>query len=340
MHRIGLVFLLGILAPGFVLADEGPIHLRWLVAHGHGNDSYRARLDEFAKRVKEKTSGKLEIEFVAYSNSSTGRHARAVDMVEGGMVEITQVHTGALAARAPSMQVLELPYLFRSTAEVRAALGGDLGGELRAELKKADASIRVFDFVVGDSFRVIYGSRKIENIEGFKGAKADLEDGLRRRFFELLHVEFQARHIGPSREEEFRTLGGKALDFTEAEISRFYLLAKAYPEILQSTKFVTDTKHAVYATAIVMNEASYVRLPAELQHLLEEELRSLARAQEAAAEEQVVTSIAWLKEKGVRFLAFNARENETLRRLASQVLEENRQKLTPVLPLVEKALSR
>lgn len=75
---------------------------------------HTAALD-FKKYVEEKTKGRVEVQI--YPASQLGGEERAFQDVQQGVIQIASLASNNAAVFAPSLYVIDLPYLFRTNQE-------------------------------------------------------------------------------------------------------------------------------------------------------------------------------------------------------------------------------
>lgn len=80
---------------------------------------HTAALD-FKKYVEEKTKGRVEVQI--YPASQLGGEERAFQDVQQGVIQIASLASNNAAVFAPSLYVIDLPYLFRTNQEGWAIL--------------------------------------------------------------------------------------------------------------------------------------------------------------------------------------------------------------------------
>lgn len=87
-----------------------------------------------AKSIFDISSGKVKLKF--YLGGKKGDEKSLVRQCRDGSVELVAVSTAALATQVPALQVLELPFLFDSTAEADYILDEHLYGPVKKLLAK------------------------------------------------------------------------------------------------------------------------------------------------------------------------------------------------------------
>lgn len=119
------------LACGIAAAQAKTVKLRL----GHtlpDADSQHLAALEFAKRVKERTNG--EVEITVFPNSVLGPDGSLVASVRSGTIDIGVTGNPFLTAVSTNLNVLDLPYLFEDEQQAHKVLDGPVGQGLLDEL--------------------------------------------------------------------------------------------------------------------------------------------------------------------------------------------------------------
>lgn len=119
------------LACGIAAAQAKTVKLRL----GHtlpDADSQHLAALEFAKRVKERTNG--EVEITVFPNSVLGPDGSLVASVRSGTIDIGVTGNPFLTAVSANLNVLDLPYLFEDEQQAHKVLDGPVGQGLLDEL--------------------------------------------------------------------------------------------------------------------------------------------------------------------------------------------------------------
>ncbi|MFA6505033.1 MAG: TRAP transporter substrate-binding protein [Treponemataceae bacterium] len=115
-------------------AEVKPVILR--LAETHPKDYPTTKGDQkFADLVKERTNGRVVIE--VYPGSQLGQEKAVIEQVQFGAVDFTRVSLSPLAAFAPLMNALQMPYLYRNVEHMWKVLNGQIGQDLLASLDSA-----------------------------------------------------------------------------------------------------------------------------------------------------------------------------------------------------------
>jgi len=226
-------------------ASADPIVLR--LAETHVQDYPTTQGDYyFAELVNERTDGRITIE--VFHSSQLGEERDVIEQVQFGAIDFTRVSISPLAAFSPSMNALQMPYLYRDSEHMWNVLKGEIGDEFLASLEPADfVGLAWFD----SGSRSFYNSQReitsVEDMEGlkFRVQQSDLMVGL----VEALGAVATPMPFG----EVYSALQTGVIDGAENnwpsyystshyEVAQYYTLDRhtRVPEILIASKTVMD----------------------------------------------------------------------------------------------------
>ena len=85
-------------------------------------------MEDFARRVKEKSNGKLTISI--YANGQLGSESQCLELLQIGSLGITKVSGAVMESFAPKYKVLNLPYVFKNETHKLNVYDGEIGQEI------------------------------------------------------------------------------------------------------------------------------------------------------------------------------------------------------------------
>jgi len=135
MRRIIAVVALVLLAATFAFAgdspaEEGePIVLRAADTHAIDYPTVLGVL-RMGELLDEWTDGRITIEM--YPSKQLGEEKETIEQCQLGAIDIVRVSVGPVGEVVPELNVLSLPYIFRSEAHCYAVVDGPIGDELLA----------------------------------------------------------------------------------------------------------------------------------------------------------------------------------------------------------------
>ena len=121
----------------------------------------------FAQLVEERTNGRIKIE--VYHSSQLGEERDVIEQVQFGAIDFTRVSISPLAAFSPSLDALQMPYLYRDADHMWKVLKGDIGDEFLESLAPASfVGLAWYD----SGSRNFYNSRReIRSVSDMAGMK-------------------------------------------------------------------------------------------------------------------------------------------------------------------------
>jgi tripartite ATP-independent transporter DctP family solute receptor len=282
------ILVAGMLAlPG--LASAQATKLRFAHA-GPDSSSQHAAALEFAKRVKERSKGALEVQ--VYPGSQLGNDATVIGGVRGGTIDIMMAGSVNFAGLTPKIGALDLPFLFTGPAHAYKVLDGAVGQQLMKDLEPSSLKGLSW-FEVG--FRCITTkNRAVRTPDDVNGLKIRTTPNPSHiQAFKLLGANPVPMPLG----ELYQALETGAVDSQEHPIAITHS-AKFY----EVQKHLTMTRHAYTAMPVVMNKGKFDALTPDLQRVLAEAAHAAGRFQRDLNAKDEMRIIADLKSKGMQVL--------------------------------------
>lgn len=171
MKRITLVMLLLLSCIGFVFATgtkepDKPIVLKAADTHAIDYPTVLGIL-RMGELLEEWTDGRISIEM--YHSKQLGEEKETIEQTQLGVIDITRVSVGPVGEIVPELNVVALPYIFRSEEHCYKVVDGPVGDEL---LAKVEAHGFIGLGWYGSGQRSFYNTKKpIRSIEDLKGMK-------------------------------------------------------------------------------------------------------------------------------------------------------------------------
>lgn len=253
-------------ATGALAAPAGETQtIRWTVAHARGESEYTGLMKEFARRIEQKSGGKLKVAFTDSDASEDAVTGAVHHQILEGRADISQINTLSF----PALAAIQLPYVFRSHEHAETVFDGPVGMKLLSEVSAASENkLKALAFTYSGGYRVLLGKaavRKAGDVKGlrFKGSSIASE------FTSVLGAV-------PAASGDISS--GK-VDIVEVELSRIGSTLQAKPELAKHIKFISLTRHRMLVTTVIANEKFLAGLTAEQRKLLKDEVQILALAE-------------------------------------------------------------
>lgn len=243
--------------------QEGPIVLK--LGHVLNEASpFHKGAEEFARAVKEKSGGRLEIKI--FPNAQLGNDRTLAEAMQMGTVDMEVAGTATLVGFVPRLQLFDLPFLFRDQEHAYKVLDGPIGEEVLKDFEQKG--------IVGLAFwenglrHVTNSVRPIKTLNDVKGLKIRVQEiPLHVSFWKLLGAD----PTPMAWTEVYTALQQKTVDGQENPIQTIYT-----QKIYEVQKYISLTGHVYGAAVIMVSKKTYDKLPAELQKVLVDAARDTA----------------------------------------------------------------
>ncbi len=220
-------------------------------------------LQKFADLVNERSEGRINAK--VYMSSGLGGNRDVIEGLQLGTVEVSMVPNSTLAVFVPSMNIFELPFLFRDNEHMFNVLDSSIGQGYATELEQH--RLHLLGYFTFGVRHIMTNGRPINGI-------SDL-DGLKIRTMECsLHLDafkaFGASPLPMGYGELFMALQTGMIDGAEAANSNYY--TKRFYEVAPNWAQI-GWLHLV--APVVMSKPFYDKLPKDLQLIVDESLHEL-----------------------------------------------------------------
>ncbi|MDB6177434.1 TRAP transporter substrate-binding protein [Paracoccus sp. Z330] len=216
--------------------------------------AFTKTMQKFAELVDENYDG--DVAFDLRLNGELGVEADYVTFLQQGVaIDYTIMAPSNMATFAPSIPLMDMPFLFRDQAHWEATLSSDVLAPLEQELlEKAD--IMVIGYT-GGGVRNVISKEPIENLDELGGFK------MRVMGAPIQAQIFSALTAAPSAiayNEVYNAIQTGVIAGFENEAASIQNL-----KFYEVAPHVTLTKHAITVRPIVMSGKSFRKLPEDLQ---------------------------------------------------------------------------
>ncbi len=205
---------------------------------------------EFARLVEEKTEGRIKVE-VFTGGVLFGNEPDSIEALQLGGLAFTRVSASPVANFVPSINAIQMPYLYKSGEHMWAVLNGEIGQNLLKGIEESGSGLVGLCYYDAGS-RSFYLTREVRTVADMKGLKIRMQNNtMMLKMVELLGGTGVAG-IGPG--EVFNAIQTKVVDGAENNWPTYqnmgdYNAAKYYildqhtrvPEILLASKVVMDS---------------------------------------------------------------------------------------------------
>jgi len=239
--------------------------IKWLIAHEPVHLFLRTA-EAFAADVKAKTNGEIDIEIYTATEYAdkfhNGHKENPLTHMENGTLEMSQLHISQLwKYNAPSFMALEMPFLFSDHDHATRVLEGNIGQDMLLSLKEKSPA-RGLAFTYSGGYRVMVSDTEVNELADFRNMK----------FY---------TGTNPIGMDTIEAIGGQpdphAIDHFWQSVTNEGIQHDAVdttiPRVLAtvdklSKRYITDTKHSMFLTSIIVSEAWWNTLSEETKEIL------------------------------------------------------------------------
>lgn len=249
---------------------------------------YMVGAQKFADLIKERTNGRIVINL--YPSSQLGKGEREmVESMQQGIIDLVVSSTGPLGGFSPSINILDIPYLFRDFAHVDAVLDGKIGRALLDDMDKHN--------IVGMAFWE-NGFRHLTNSK-VAAKTAEQAKGLKIRTMEnKVHlVAWKTAGLNPTPMawgELYPALQQGVIDGQENPVAVFYS-AKFW----EVQKYFSLTYHVYSPAPFMMSKKKFNAMPKADQQLFMKTAMEVAKFQRKLNRDQEEAKLKEMTSKGL-----------------------------------------
>lgn len=241
---------------------------------------------DFAKRVSEKTSGRIKID--VYHGAQLGDEKTVIEQIQLGAIDFARVNVQPLGEFSKKIGVLNLPYLFDDEAHLWKVLNGPIGQEILESLSGS----KMVGLTFYDS-----GSRSFYNSKREAKVPADLK-GLKIRVQQSNLMVDLVNALGASATpmaygEVYNGLKSGVIDGAENNWPSYF--STSHYEV---AKFITLDHHTRSPEVIIASKALWDKLDAEDRQIVLEAAKASTETQRKAWKEYEQKSIDKVKAAG------------------------------------------
>lgn len=248
------------------------------------------------KLLSEQTKGRLGVR--VYPSGALGTERDNIELLKIGGLDMMRVHIGSLNSVVPETVLPALPFVFKSTAHMRAVLDGPIGDEILASM--ASQGLIGLAFYDGGSRSFYTVKKPVRALADMRGLKVRVpQSDLFVAMMEALKANPTPMPLG----EVYTALKTGIVDAAENnwaayESSRHFEAARYYNE----------TQHSLAPDLLVFSKRIWDKLPAEDQALVRKAAKDSVPFMRKLWDEREAKARAQLATKGVQAIAVNNRQ--------------------------------
>jgi len=250
-----------------------------------------AAVEEMGKELDGATSGRLSVQM--YASMQLGGEKEAIEQAQVGAIALARVSVGALGPVIPELNVFNLPFLFRDTAQMRKVIDGEIGQELLDKVTNNPTANLVGLCWMDAGARNMYNTKKpIKEIGDLKGMKVRVMGN--PMFVDMMNA-LGGNGIAMGYDQVFTALQTGVVDGAENNPPSF-----VFDNHYQVAKYYTLTEHLIVPEMVVFSKPIWNKLSKEDQALVLKLGREAQMNERKLWDEYEAKALAKMKEAGIQ----------------------------------------
>lgn len=244
--------------------------------------------ERIAREVKEKTSGRIDIQI--FPNSQLGSGKDMIEAVSSGALQMTTDGAGALSAFLPQLSIIEAPYLWRDAAHMAKAAGTPLYAKLNEDLSSR-RNMRMLNVTYYGKRHLTTGSKAVRtpaDMAGFKLRVPPVD------VFRAMAESWGARATPIAFGELYLALSQGAVDGQENPLPTIQS-----GKFFEVQKYLVLTEHIITPRMIIVNETFWKGLRLADRDVLQAAFGAGAAWQDKELLSQEATLVNTFKTQGM-----------------------------------------
>jgi TRAP-type transport system periplasmic protein len=257
------------------------------------NDPITMSAQEFARIVKEKTSGRIQID--VFASGQLGGHKEVIQSLQMGAIDAARTQPAYLAdAGVKSVNIYSLPYLFRDENHAWSVLDGPIGENMLAEVAKSGSKMVGVGYYATSPRNFFFKDKKVTKLSDLKGLKLRVPEG---EMYKDMVEAFGASPTPIPFSELYSALQTGIVDGAENPVKGY--INQKFHEI---AKYYTFDQHQADPSIIVFSEIVWNKFSAEDQQIIKDAMAESAKYYRQLSDESTQQYMEDLEAAGVTFL--------------------------------------
>ena len=277
-----LAVLVGIVFPALGAAKY-KMKVAYVVPVGYPHDV--AMRQVFKPYVEKHSGGRIVVEL--FPAGQLGGDAETIESLQLGSLEVCLPATAILASFEPKLQILDLPYLFRTKEDAYNMLDGPKGQKLASYLLKKGLRSLAFAEI---GFRHIGNNcRPIHRPEDLRGLRIRV---MRAPTYMDMFRTWGASPTPIGFSELYSALQQGVIDGQDNPVFVMKSL-----KLYEVQKYLSLTAHTYASISVLISERFYQSLPKDLQKVVSDAAMAFRNAQRKICNEREEKELAFLRKR-------------------------------------------
>jgi tripartite ATP-independent transporter DctP family solute receptor len=251
------------------------------------NDLWQDGAVKFKEIVEEKSNGKMKV--TIYPNSTLGGDRDMAEGLQIGTVDFALI-AGVLGNFEPSIQLLELPYLFKNYEEYNKVVHGKIGKEISERVLKA-SQIRILAFWDRGP-RHVTSNKPINSLADIQGLKIRLPE------IKAMVDTWKIMGASPTSmawNEVYTALQQNVIEAQENPIPFIY-----GGRIYEVQKYLALTAHKYEYVTLAMSDKRWRTLNKEQREIIEKAAQEATEYENGLVNDKTEELLEKMKKEGLR----------------------------------------
>jgi len=247
----------GVLATTARRARAAPIQLKLATADTMNDTSYEVA-QRFADEVAKRTNNKYDIQL--FVGGALGSTVNLANSLQTGIIDCAILTSGYLESIVPSVQVIDLPFVFKDEKTAESMLDGELGKRLFADMAKRGVHGLSWGWYGWRQMEI--SDRAVHTPDDMRGLKIRIQPG---PVFAAMFKALGAIPVPLDGSEVYLGLAQHTVSGVE-----FPLPTAVTFKVYEVTKYLALTRHSYNAGALMVSNARWNQLTPQEQTAFQE----------------------------------------------------------------------
>lgn len=244
---------------------------------------------DFAKRVEEKSNGKIKVE--TYSDSQVGNDGELLEAVKSGNISFVFQTTAPQVTLVPQAAILDVPMAFKNKEIARKVLDGKLLEYLKPYYSEKNIELLAF---ADQGFREMTTNKKINSFSDFNNVKIrTMENSNHILFWKNLG----ANPTPMAYSEVYIGLQQGIIDAQENPLEAIIV-----PRFYEQQKYMVLTHHIIHSIAAIASKDVMESLDENQKNIIYESINESKLWARNKTDERLATRTQTIRESGTEVL--------------------------------------
>jgi tripartite ATP-independent transporter DctP family solute receptor len=252
-------------------------------------------VENLGKKLEAATKGKYKLQM--FPGGVLGAEKEMVEQAQVGALQIARISLGVLGPVVPTVNVFNMPFVFRDEAHMRKIIDGPIGDEILDAITKSPAKLVALGFMDSGS-RSLYTKKPVRKIEDLKGQKIRMMGN--PLFVDTMNA-MGGNGVSMGHTEVFGALQTGVIDGAENNPPTLF----TSNQYTAGIKAYTLTHHLIIPEIFVMSKVTWDKMTAEEQGMVRKFAREAQMEQRGLWDASVAEYTGKLKAAGIEFIAID-----------------------------------